>query len=64
MGINTENDEGADIQIGSTDQGMVRLFVFSDKVELPLDFSPEDAREIAAELISCAEAAEKTAKSK
>ena len=59
MDINKQSSESADLQIGPTDMGMVRLYLFSETVDLPLDFSPEDAREIAAELLAAAEAAEK-----
>lgn len=57
MTLNTPSDASADLQIGATDIGMVRLYVFSDSVDLPLDFSPEDAEEIAEELIIAAKAA-------
>ena len=57
MGINSPSEEAADLQIGPTDQGMVRIFVFSEKFEIPLDFAPEDAEEIAEELMAAAKAA-------
>lgn len=57
MGINNESDIGADLQIGPTDQGMVRIFVETDKVSLPLDFEPDEAEEIAEELRVAAAAA-------
>ncbi|MSU88647.1 hypothetical protein GE300_03310 [Rhodobacteraceae bacterium 2CG4] len=50
MGINTESDTEAGLQIGPTDHGMVRLYVFGDAVDLPLDFDPDEADEIAEEL--------------
>ena len=59
MGLNTPNDEGADLQIGPTDQGMVRLYVTSEAVDLPLDFDPEDAEAIAEELMAAARTARK-----
>ena len=46
-GINKESDVVADIQIGPTDKGMVRIFVSSEKIEIPMDFSPEEAINIA-----------------
>ena len=49
MGINTERDIEANLQIGPTDQGMVRLFIEADGIEIPMDFSPDEAEEIAAE---------------
>ena len=58
-GINKESDIIADIQIGPTDQGMVRIFVSSNKIEIPMDFSPEEAINIAAELKASAETAKK-----
>ena len=57
MGLNTPSDEGADLQIGPTDQGMVRLYVTSQAVDLPLDFDPDDAEAIAEELIAAAQTA-------
>ncbi|MFD3189447.1 DUF6324 family protein [Sedimentitalea sp. HM32M-2] len=50
MGINTERDIEANLQIGPTDAGMVRIFVESKGVEVPMDFDPEEADEIAEEL--------------
>lgn len=54
MGINTPTDDEAGLQIGPTDQGMVRIFVASGETEIPLDFSPDDADAIAEELIAAA----------
>ncbi|WP_166416115.1 DUF6324 family protein [Cochlodiniinecator piscidefendens] len=55
MGINKESDIAANIQIGPTDQGMVRIYVSTDKTEIPMDFDPEEAIEIAEEIIAAAE---------
>lgn len=58
MGIDKQSDISANIQIGPTDQGMVRIYVEAeDGVELPLDFEPEEAEEIAEELMAAAQAA-------
>ena len=57
MGINTERDIEANLQIGPTDQGMVRLFVEGSGFEIPMDFEPDEALEIAEELRAAAEAA-------
>lgn len=58
MGIDKQSDIAANIQIGPTDQGMVRIYVEAEGgVELPLDFDPEEAEEIAEELRAAAEAA-------
>lgn len=54
MGINRESEVAADLQIGPTSLGMVRLFVVTDTVELPLDFEPDEAEEIAEELRAAA----------
>jgi ArsR family metal-binding transcriptional regulator len=57
MGINKESDLSANIQIGPTDQGMVRIYIEADGViEIPMDFDPEEAEEIAEELRAAAEA--------
>ena len=58
MGINTERDIEANLQIGPTDQGMVRIFVSGGGAEIPMDFDPEEAREIAEEITAAAKAAE------
>mgnify|MGYP001043980374 FL=1 len=58
MGINDERDIEANLQIGPTDQGMVRLFVAAEGLEIPMDFEPDEAREIAEELMAAAKAAE------
>ena len=57
MGINNERDIEANLRIGPTDQGMVRIFVEADGVEVPMDFDPEEAEEIADEIRAAAIAA-------
>ena len=57
MGINSESDVAANIQIGPTDQGMVRIYIEGEGIDLPLDFDPDEAAEIAEELLAAAEAA-------
>ncbi|WP_164661055.1 DUF6324 family protein [Tropicibacter sp. Alg240-R139] len=57
MGINTERDVEANMQIGPTDEGMVRIFIESQGVEVPMDFDPEEAEEIAEEIRAAAQAA-------
>ena len=52
MGINSESDISANIQIGPTDQGMVRIYIEGEGIDLPLDFDPEEATEIAEELLA------------
>jgi len=59
MGINTESDMSADLQIGPTSLGAVRLFVIAGNTEIPMDFTPEEADEIAEELRIAAIAARK-----
>ena len=56
MGINSERDIEANLQIGPTDLGMVRLFIFAGDMEIPMDFDPEEAEEIAEELRAAAAA--------
>lgn len=62
MGINTERDVEANMQIGPTDQGMVRIFIEADGTEIPMDFDPEEAEEIADEIRAAAQAARSLAK--
>ncbi len=57
MGINSESDIEANIQIGPTDLGMVRIFIEADGIEIPMDFDPEEAEEIAEEIKAAAIAA-------
>lgn len=62
MGINDERDIEANLQIGPTDTGMVRLFILAGDIEIPMDFDPEEAEEIAEELQAAAAAVRKTGK--
>ncbi len=58
MGIDKQSDISANIQIGPTDQGMVRIYIEADNgIEIPMDFDPDEALEIAEELRAAAEAA-------
>ncbi|MCK0169364.1 DUF6324 family protein [Jannaschia sp. S6380] len=54
MGINDQSDAVANLQIGPTDQGMVRIFVESGGAEISMDFDPDEAREIAEEIRAAA----------
>ena len=58
MGINTQSDVSANLRIGPTDQGMVRIYVEADGVEVPMDFEPGEALEIAEEIAAAAKRAE------
>ncbi|MEM0947365.1 MAG: DUF6324 family protein [Pseudomonadota bacterium] len=57
MGINDESDLAANLQIGPTSLGMVRLFLEGDGFEIPLDFDPDEAEEIAEEIRAAAQRA-------
>ncbi len=54
MGIDKQSEIAANLQIGPTSLGMVRIYVEGEGFELPLDFSPEEAEEIAEELRAAA----------
>lgn len=54
MGINDEKDIEANLQIGPTDAGMVRLYVEGAGFEIPMDFTAEEAMEIAEEITAAA----------
>ena len=54
MGIDSESDIGADLQIGPTTLGKVRIYVAAPGIDLPLDFEPDEAEEIAEELRAAA----------
>ena len=56
MGINDPSDASANLQIGPTDSGMVRLYVEAEGgIEVPMDFDPEEAEEIAEEIRAAAQ---------
>jgi hypothetical protein len=59
MGIDSERDIEANLQIGPTDRGMVRLYIEAAGAEIPMDFEPEEAEEIAEEIRAAAAAARK-----
>ncbi len=61
MSIDSESDRAASQVIGPTSLGMVRIYVESEGVELPMDFEPAEALEIADELRAAAAAARATA---
>lgn len=54
MGIDSESDVTANLQIGPTSLGMVRIFVEGNGIEVPMDFEPEEAEEIAEEIKAAA----------
>lgn len=60
MGINDESEIAADLQIGPTTDGMVRLYIQGDGFGIPMDFFPEEAEEIAEEIRAAAERARAT----
>lgn len=57
MSIDKESDVAGDLQIGPTSMGMVRIYVTGDGFELPFDFEPDEAEDIAEELMAAAEQA-------
>ncbi|MBV1865231.1 MAG: hypothetical protein KUG74_12485 [Rhodobacteraceae bacterium] len=63
MGINKQRELEANLQIGPTSEGMVRLFIEAEGVEVPLDFEPEEAEEIAEEIRAAAAGARAMKKS-
>jgi hypothetical protein len=54
MGIDDESEVAASLRVGPTTLGMVRVYIETEAVELPLDFDPEEAEEIAEELRAAA----------
>ena len=62
MGINKQSDIEANLQIGPTDIGMVRIYVSAGQTEIPMDFDAEEADEIAEEIKLAAQAARKLSK--
>ncbi len=61
MSINSGSDRAASLVIGPTSLGMVRIYVEAEGIELPMDFEPDEALEIAEELRAAAEQAMATA---
>ncbi|MAM61024.1 DUF6324 family protein [Maritimibacter sp. UBA3975] len=59
MGIDSETDLTANLQIGPTTLGMVRIYVEGDGIDIPMDFDPEEAIEIAEEIRAAAMQAKK-----
>lgn len=57
LGIDDESDIEANLQIGPTSQGRVRLYVEGQGFEIPMDFEPEEAEEIADEIRAAAQRA-------
>jgi hypothetical protein len=57
MGIDKQSDIAANLQIGPTTEGMVRIYVEGEGIDLPLDFDPDEAIEIAEEIRAAAERA-------
>lgn len=54
MSIDKESDVTANLQIGPTSLGMVRIYVEGAGYEIPMDFDPEEAEEIADEIKAAA----------
>jgi uncharacterized protein DUF6324 len=50
MGIDKQSDVVANLQIGPTSLGMVRIYIEAEGIDLPLDFDIEEAEEIAEEI--------------
>jgi len=54
MSIDKQSDVSANLQIGPTSLGMVRIYVEGSGIDLPMDFEPEEAEEIADEIKAAA----------
>ncbi len=61
MDFDCESDREASLTIGPTSLGMVRILVSSEGLDLPMDFDPAEALEMADELRAAAERAQATA---
>lgn len=57
MSIDKQSDIAANLQIGPTSIGMVRIYIEAEGIDMPLDFDPDEADEIAEELRAAAERA-------
>ena len=54
MGIDSDSDIAANLQIGPTTKGMVRIYIEADGIDLPMDFDADEAEEIAEEIKAAA----------
>ena len=54
MNLDKQSDISANLQIGPTTLGMVRIYVEGNGIELPMDFDPDEADEIADEIKAAA----------
>lgn len=54
MGIDKESDIEANLQIGPTNLGMVRIYIEGEGLEIPMDFDPDEAEDIAEEIRAAA----------
>lgn len=54
MSIDKESEISANLQIGPTSLGMVRIYVEGEGLSIPMDFDPEEAEEIADEIKAAA----------
>ena len=61
MGIDKQSDVSANLQIGPTSEGMGRIYVEGEGFEIPMDFDPDEADEIAEEIRAAAARARATA---
>ena len=57
MGIDKQSNIEANLQIGPTTLGMVRIYIEGEGIEIPMDFDPEEAEEIAEEIRAAAQRA-------
>ena len=64
MGIDKESDIEANLQIGPTNLGMVRIYIEGKGIEIPMDFEPEEAEDIAEEIKAAAGRARAMSKKK
>jgi len=62
MSIDRQHNIAANLQIGPTSEGMVRIYVEGEGIDLPMDFDPDEAEEIAEELRAAAERARNIAR--
>ena len=60
MSINDQSNIAANLSIGPTSLGMVRIYIEGKNISIHLDFEPEEAVEIASELKSAALIAKNT----
>lgn len=61
MSVSHYTIKAPEVQIGPTAQGQVRVYVVSERAQIPLDFSPDEAEALAERILLAATEARRRA---